>query len=677
MATQPTNLPVPSESPRDLKFNAGKIDEFVTSMGWTYTDRFGVQHYTIEGMRWLAQQAIAAFGYITLDSFEGGNTLTLPNQVLRLEATGEYYRWDGGFPKTVPAGSTPESTGGIGSGKWLSVGDAALRTSLASPAGFGFIGGTTYAQIRAYNGAKNRVYCLGKEKINDGGYGFFEVDASDTTSADNGGTILVDTAGRRWKRQYDGSVNLLWFAKGDGTTDDSAALQNAVDATKFGGRLDVPMPSVNYKIATECVISRPINIVGNGGSCVTTTPFPGFKAAGHNSIFKLKATLNNYMFGAYGITGVHMRDIFLEGPALRNNGLNGICTDETVNSGVYHVRNNTFTNVNMRYFDNGWNIRGVCYLNSWNDCRALWCANGCVVDKVSGAAEGGSDQNRFFGCEFVLNDRNLSLSETAYAGSQTIVGCTLSEGLVGLIVGFNTTLHVAGNQIENNQYSGINITIPSTIGNPASEAIKNIIGNCFILNGNDIVIDKQTTAFAGGFAFPVNIEGNTFSQTSGMVLYVNAPTGPGEFDSRQLRLSSTNAFSPAGGGTIGSIPDSKISSGWKGYNGFHEDGKVTATGRVIGDTPKNILRFDVPAGKQCYIRYDMSSLPDLASGGSTPASAAIRFTNVTGSAILKEDFGATGTLFIPRVSNTITVVVALWSNAGTSAASATVSYCLM
>lgn len=134
MATQPTNLPVPSESPRDLKFNAGKIDEFVTSMGWTYTDRFGVQHYTIEGMRWLAQQAIAGFGYITIDSFEDGNTLTLPNQVLRLEATGEYYRWDGQLPKNVPASSTPESTGGIGSGAWISVGDAALRQNLASSA---------------------------------------------------------------------------------------------------------------------------------------------------------------------------------------------------------------------------------------------------------------------------------------------------------------------------------------------------------------------------------------------------------------------------------------------------------------------------------------------------------------------------------------------------------------
>ncbi len=140
MATQPTQNAVPSESPRDLKYNAGKVDEFVTSMGWTYTDRFGVQHYTIEGMRWLAQQAIAAFGYITLDSFEDGNTLTLPNQVLRLEATGEYYRWDGAFPKNVPAGSTPDSTGGVGVGKWLSVGDATLRSDLAESDGLKLTG---------------------------------------------------------------------------------------------------------------------------------------------------------------------------------------------------------------------------------------------------------------------------------------------------------------------------------------------------------------------------------------------------------------------------------------------------------------------------------------------------------------------------------------------------------
>ncbi|MDZ7554444.1 tail fiber/spike domain-containing protein [Cronobacter sakazakii] len=135
MATQPTNLSVPSESPRDLKFNAGKIDEFVTSLVNNYVDRFGNEHYTIEGLRWLAQQAIAQYGYITLDSFQAGANITLPNQVLRDTNNGEYYRWDGAFPKNVPAGSTPQNTGGVGKGGWVSVGDASLRANLAAPGG--------------------------------------------------------------------------------------------------------------------------------------------------------------------------------------------------------------------------------------------------------------------------------------------------------------------------------------------------------------------------------------------------------------------------------------------------------------------------------------------------------------------------------------------------------------
>jgi len=132
MTTTPTQLPVPSEKPQDLKFNAGKIDEFVTSMGWTYTDRLNVKHYTIEGLKHIAEQAISAFGYITMDSFEDGATLTLPNQVLRWQNNGEYYRWDGIFPKVVAPGSTPNTVGGIGVGAWVGVGDASLRANLIS-----------------------------------------------------------------------------------------------------------------------------------------------------------------------------------------------------------------------------------------------------------------------------------------------------------------------------------------------------------------------------------------------------------------------------------------------------------------------------------------------------------------------------------------------------------------
>jgi len=51
MATTPTQLPVPSETTRDIKFNAGKIDEFVTSTEAKYVDRLGGEHYTVDGIR--------------------------------------------------------------------------------------------------------------------------------------------------------------------------------------------------------------------------------------------------------------------------------------------------------------------------------------------------------------------------------------------------------------------------------------------------------------------------------------------------------------------------------------------------------------------------------------------------------------------------------------------------
>lgn len=132
MATTPTQNPVPSEAAVDLKFNAGKIDEFVTSFVLKYTDRLGRDHLTIEGMRDIIERAIKAFGFITMDSFEDGATLDNSSQVLRWENNGEYYRWDGSFPKVVPPTSTPETSGGIGAGVWLSVGDAALRSNLSS-----------------------------------------------------------------------------------------------------------------------------------------------------------------------------------------------------------------------------------------------------------------------------------------------------------------------------------------------------------------------------------------------------------------------------------------------------------------------------------------------------------------------------------------------------------------
>ncbi|MGK1930510.1 hypothetical protein ACR91X_24565, partial [Klebsiella pneumoniae] len=51
MATTPTNNPVPSNDVSDFRFNCEKVDEIVNSDAEKYSDRFGVERYTIDGVR--------------------------------------------------------------------------------------------------------------------------------------------------------------------------------------------------------------------------------------------------------------------------------------------------------------------------------------------------------------------------------------------------------------------------------------------------------------------------------------------------------------------------------------------------------------------------------------------------------------------------------------------------
>ncbi|MDH2366741.1 hypothetical protein [Providencia rettgeri] len=84
----------------------------------------------------VSQKVVTEMGSGVVGSFEDGlnfiEELTSSDQQVTLENEfgKQPYYWDGDLPKQVPVGSTPQSTGGIGKGAWVSVGDASLRGDL-------------------------------------------------------------------------------------------------------------------------------------------------------------------------------------------------------------------------------------------------------------------------------------------------------------------------------------------------------------------------------------------------------------------------------------------------------------------------------------------------------------------------------------------------------------------
>lgn len=120
--------------------------------------------------------------------------------------------------------------------------------SLLSIDGISLIGSGNYADIRAYSGPGNKILCYGRENALDGAYGEFILDPLDTTTADNSGTVLVDSLNRRWKRKMNDTINVKWFAKGDGASDDTALVKTAITECAKDG-LQLIWPAGTYLIS--------------------------------------------------------------------------------------------------------------------------------------------------------------------------------------------------------------------------------------------------------------------------------------------------------------------------------------------------------------------------------------------------------------------------------------------
>lgn len=84
---------------------------------------------------------------------------------------------------------------------------------------------------KAVTSTSGHIRVLGYYSPGDGGGGVFRWDSTDTSTPDNGGTIIAPTTGLpgRWKRVYDGEVNARWFGVHPSKSDNTAELQAAIN----------------------------------------------------------------------------------------------------------------------------------------------------------------------------------------------------------------------------------------------------------------------------------------------------------------------------------------------------------------------------------------------------------------------------------------------------------------
>lgn len=122
---------------------------------------------------------------------------------------------------------------------------------------------------------------LGYYTKGDGGGGLYWYDSTDTTSTDNGGTIIVASDGGRWKLQITGAfLSVKQFgAKGDNATNDYAAIQAALDYC-LNSKKYLFLPAGYYVTASQ-LVNRGVSIIGEGtfySQIIPATTFPAATA---------------------------------------------------------------------------------------------------------------------------------------------------------------------------------------------------------------------------------------------------------------------------------------------------------------------------------------------------------------------------------------------------------------
>jgi hypothetical protein len=336
---------------------------------------------------------------------------------------------------------------------------ATKQTTLSNAANYNQAASIAALRLLASTGAaRPTIITISRNYVAGDGGGAFRLDSTDTSSADNNGTIIVDAAGNRWKRQWSGPVNANWF--GNLATGFTAAVQSAITVAGTYGTIEIPYGS--YTLTATLTLLTGQSLVGIGGRPTITRAFAG--------------TMINASAVATNLTNLDLR-------------------------GAGATYTNTSTDLAVLY-SNGSN-----FYQSMNNVWIYDSAGPCVSFSVSDAAS----KSKFVGCNFqrttTTNAAVVMPTVVDTIGYREFYDC---RGDGSWLLRFNSSINtkIIGGDCVNLDFSGSEGISLRAVVNGVRIATG---GGTFTLYGNDSAIVGCIIAGPGvitGAASRNNISGN-------------------------------------------------------------------------------------------------------------------------------------------------------------------------
>ena len=349
------------------------------------------------------------------------------------------------------------------------------------------------------------VYLQGYATPGDGGEGMFWYNPADTTSPDNGGTIIVGTGGARWYRQWQSSeLHLLWFG-GSGAADFGAMLRaclavaTALAATMSGVAIILPScrmaagSSVTWPYPAVPRFSLTLKGAGLNASVITWT--------GSNGV-----TLNMTAAGQ----SFHIQDMTF---ATASAGTyTGLLVTQTASDVVYALSD--CTRVAFRGADANSYWGTPCETAGVNNVNFTQC-------NVTGAAPAGTNIGgpiicqginsqpaivaNFTDCNFTFLDEAITYGD--YFQGMSLVGCNIVEVNVGIHQHTGSGATLIGAQLSMNgcqvNCNGAGVLIEGKIGDIVISGANLFYGDIAV---NSVPIFLSNTSDV----LRLNIVGNNF-----------------------------------------------------------------------------------------------------------------------------------------------------------------------